>query len=210
MTNAAWFALAGFAVTAPLDWLAVIRRDKRLEYVAKPAAMAWLIAFVLTVDGASGDLRTWWTAALVLSMLGDIFLMLPVDRFVFGLVAFLLGHLAYIGGFVFVDSGVEGLAVPMVVVALPALLLLQKMLGGPRMKPSLRLPVSVYVLVITVMAGCALASGSVVAGAGAVAFMTSDALIGWRRFVTEKAWMPIAIIVLYHLGQLGLAAFLLD
>ena len=36
---------------------------------------------------------------------------------------------------------------------------------------------------------------------GAVLFMTSDALIGWRRFVRELAWMPVAVIVTYHLAQ---------
>lgn len=36
---------------------------------------------------------------------------------------------------------------------------------------------------------------------GAVLFMLSDALIGWRRFVRELKWAPVAIIVTYHLAQ---------
>ena len=43
-------------------------------------------------------MRAWFVAALVLSLAGDVFLMLPKDLFVFGLGAFLLGHLAYIVG----------------------------------------------------------------------------------------------------------------
>ena len=45
-------------------------------------------------------------AALVLSLAGDVFLMLPQDLFVFGLASFLLGHIAYIVG-MHVD-GVDG------------------------------------------------------------------------------------------------------
>ena len=70
-------------------------------------------------------------------------------------------------------------------------------------------PVAAYVAVITVMAAFALASGSVVAAAGAMAFMSSDALIAQRRFVADAPWISLAVIVLYHLGQLGLVTYLI-
>ena len=37
----------------------------------------------------------------------------------------------------------------------------------------------------------------------------SDTILGWRRFVGSKAWMPVAIMVTYHLGQVGLVASLI-
>jgi uncharacterized membrane protein YhhN len=40
------------------------------------------------------------------------------------------------------------------------------------------------------------------AAAGALLFMTSDALIGWNRFVRSLAWAPLAIIVTYHVAQM--------
>jgi uncharacterized membrane protein YhhN len=58
--------------------------------------------------------------------------------------------------------------------------------------------------VIAAMVTCALASGIVLAGVGAVLFMTSDALIAETRFVGPRRWAPLAIIVTYHLGQAGL------
>ena len=80
-----------------------------------------LLAFVAVgaqqIEGVGGELRAWWVAAIVLSLLGDVFLMLPSDRFVFGLVSFLLAHLAYIGGFLFAEAGVDSLALPLVVVS---------------------------------------------------------------------------------------------
>ena len=55
-------------------------------------------------------MRAWFVAALVLSLVGDVFLMLPQDLFVFGLGSFLLGHIAYIVG-MHVD-GVDGRSLP--------------------------------------------------------------------------------------------------
>ncbi|MCD6285147.1 MAG: hypothetical protein J7M39_04450, partial [Anaerolineae bacterium] len=47
-----------------------------------------------------GHLALWFVVALVFSLAGDIFLMLPDEKwFVPGLLAFLVGHLCYIVGF---------------------------------------------------------------------------------------------------------------
>jgi uncharacterized membrane protein YhhN len=45
------------------------------------------------------------------------------------------------------------------------------------------------------------ASGDALAAVGAILFMTSDGLIGEDRFVTPRAWQPMAIIVTYHVAQ---------
>jgi uncharacterized membrane protein YhhN len=39
---------------------------------------------------------------------------------------------------------------------------------------------------------------------GAALFFASDTLIAWNRFVRPRPWMPLAIIVTYHVGQAGL------
>ena len=57
-----------------------------------------LIGCALALDPDDDAVRTWFVAALVLCLIGDVFLMLPQDLFVFGLASFLLGHLAYIVG----------------------------------------------------------------------------------------------------------------
>ena len=58
--------------------------------------------------------------------------------------------------------------------------------------------------VIAAMVTCAVASGNVLAAAGAVLFMASDALIAETRFVGNRNWAPVVIMVTYHLGQAGL------
>ena len=73
---------------------------------------------------------------------------------------------------------------------------------------ALRVPVAVYSLAIASMVASAIASASTVAIVGAVLFLVSDMLIAWNRFVDSRPWAPLAIIVTYHLGQLGLATAL--
>jgi alkenylglycerophosphocholine/alkenylglycerophosphoethanolamine hydrolase len=74
-------------------------------------------------------------------------------------------------------------------------------------------PVAVYVVAIGAMVASALvtparpgwtAGPSTLAIVGALLFMTSDALIGWTRFVGPLHRAPVTIMVTYHLGQAAL------
>jgi len=159
----------------------------------------------LTLDPTHAGRRTWFVVALALSMAGDVFLMLPRDLFVAGLSSFLLGHLAYVVGFrVHGGSGAAwaGAAV--------AVLLVDAALAGPvlaavrRRHAELLVPVAAYVVVISAMVSAAIATGIALAIAGAALFFASDTLIAWNRFVRPRPWMPLAIIVTYHVGQAGL------
>jgi uncharacterized membrane protein YhhN len=84
-------------VLAVLDWIAVARGWKKLEYFAKPATMVALLAFVVQNGGLGGGM-IWFTLGLIFSLAGDVFLMLPKEQFIAGLVSFLLAHVAYIIG----------------------------------------------------------------------------------------------------------------
>jgi hypothetical protein len=44
---------------------------------------------------------------------------------------------------------------------------------------------------------------------GAILFLSSDALIGWTRFVRSIRWAPVAIMATYHLAQVFLVLALL-
>jgi uncharacterized membrane protein YhhN len=54
----------------------------------------------------------------------------------------------------------------------------------------------------------AMATGSTWAILGAALFVASDSVLGWRQFVADARWMPITIMVTYHLGEAGLVASL--
>ena len=210
MTTTAVCALAIAAIFAAGNWVAVARGQKPLEYCCKPATMIALIAAALALEPEVDGRRTWFVVALVLSLAGDVLLMLPRDLFVAGLVSFLLGHVAYVVGLRVHGGSAAATLVAAVVVAAVAAAVGTRVVAAVRRGPQRELtaPVVVYMLVISAMVTCAIATGNVLAAAGASLFFASDALIAWNRFVTPLAWAPVTIMVTYHLGQAGLVTSL--
>jgi len=183
----------------------VARGNKALEYVCKPAVMVALIGVALALDPTHGDRRSWVVVALGLSLLGDVFLMLPRDLFVAGLASFLLAHLAYVVGFRIHGGSAAAWALAAVGVVVVDAVLARPILGAVRRRHGdLLLPVVAYMLVISTMVSAVAATGIALAIAGAVLFFASDTLIAWNRFVKPQPWMSLAIIVTYHVGQTGL------
>ncbi len=204
-----WVAFVVAAAFAVGDWIAVERDNHALEYVSKPLTMVALVVAALAIDPADDAQRAWFVAALVLSLVGDVFLMVPQDLFVAGLASFLLGHLAYIAGFV-----ARGVEAPNAIVGAAAVVIIgvalaRRILRGARARePALVGPVLAYMVVISAMVVCARGTGVVLAAAGAAAFYCSDALIAWNRFVREQRHGRLAIIVTYHVAQALLVASL--
>jgi uncharacterized membrane protein YhhN len=194
---------AGFAIG---DWGAKLRRIAWLEYVCKPATLAALIALAVTVVPMhdAGTRRAWFVAALACSLAGDVLLMLPIDAFIAGLAAFLVGHVLYVVGFWSHGPGAVMFAVVLVAVLVALSPVAGRILKALRDQRELAAPVALYMAVIAVMAASAFASGDVYAGVGAALFVISDAMIAWNRFVRPFAAAEVGIMVTYHLGQAGL------
>jgi uncharacterized membrane protein YhhN len=183
-------AAFGFAV---VDWYAVAEDRRLLEYVAKPATLGLLLLYA-----ASGSDASWYLiAALAFALLGDVYLMLPDELFPAGLAAFLLAHLAYIADF---DATLTATFLWFVAVAVVSIPLARRLLRGAPAGP-MRIAVGFYMAVIALMVASAIASGEIVAAAGALLFITSDSLIAWNRFVEPAAGGRLGVIVTYHLGQ---------
>jgi uncharacterized membrane protein YhhN len=203
VTGTAGALLAAAACLAVLDWAAVARGRKPLEYVAKPATLAALVAVAVVVQPTSPTQRTWFVIALVLSLAGDVFLMLPSDRFVPGLIAFLLAHVAYVGGFWGLLQEVWVVPAARAVVLAAAAPLLVRLVRGARASGQSALvgPVLAYAVVISLMAATAIGTGRPFAIAGALLFLASDMMIGWRKLVRGFRGDGLFIIVTYHLAQ---------
>lgn len=211
MHTAAWVVLGVAAAFAAGDWVSRVRGSRPLEYLCKPAALAALLGVAVLVDPTIPGRRWWFVAALGWSLVGDVLLMLPSDRFVAGLAAFLVAHLCYVAGFRVDGAGASALAVSAVVVAVVVVPVGGRILAALRAGPhrSLAGPVAGYVLVISAMLVSALATGNVAAGVGAALFVGSDSLIAWDRFVRPVRGASVAIMVTYHLGQAALVLSLL-
>jgi uncharacterized membrane protein YhhN len=211
VTGAAFLLLTLVLVAAAGNWIAVERGPKALEYLCKPLTLVLLLATALALHPADDGVRTWFVVALVLCLLGDVFLMLPQDLFVPGLASFLLGHLAYVGGFLADGVATSRLGIGILVVAIAVALIgttvLRHVRAGP--DPAMSGPVTAYMLVISVMVACAIGVGSPLAIIGAALFYASDSLIAWNRFVSPDGSGPtprprLAIMTTYHLAQVGL------
>ncbi|MBV8949875.1 MAG: lysoplasmalogenase [Actinobacteria bacterium] len=210
MSAAAWTLLAVAAILAVADWYAVATRTRALEYLAKPATLAVLVALALVLHPQRSGQRPWFVAALVLSLVGDVFLMLPADLFVPGLASFLLAHVGYTVGFDLYMGSTAAIVLSAVAVMVAGAALASRIV--PRVlhgeDPALAGPVIAYMVVISVMVGSALAAGPALAATGAVFFYTSDTLIAWDRFVRSRPWLGVAVMVTYHVAQAALVASL--
>ena len=191
MTTGAWTWLLVLVVSA-VDWFAVATRRLRLEYVCKPAAALAFLATALVLDPGSGDARIWFCLALGFCVVGDVFLMLPNDAFVFGLGAFLVAQVCFTVGFA-VDGVTEvRLAIGVAVVAAVGVPLAWRFVRALRSTGARKLlvPVVAYVVVISTMTASAIGAGNAWAIAGAAMFFSSDALIAETRFVAPRPWGP--------------------
>jgi uncharacterized membrane protein YhhN len=65
-------------------------------------------------------------------------------------------------------------------------------------------PVTAYMVVISTMVACAFGTRNGFAIVGASLFYASDSLIAWGRFLHDREWGRLAVMVTYHLGQIGL------
>jgi len=181
-----WLApllISVFISAAGCIWFAY-HRPRWMFYILKPLTM---VLICLTAILGGNDLSVYKVmiiGGLACSMVGDIFLMLPTDRFLAGLAAFLLAHLCYITAFA---SGINSLSwwplIPLVVWSVGFYLFISPALG------KLKMPVIVYIVIILVMTWLAwerwIQTGqteTLLVLIGAVLFAISDTILAVNRF----------------------------
>jgi uncharacterized membrane protein YhhN len=180
------------------------RREAAWRVWPKAAASTAFIGIALSSGAADSAYGRWVLAALALGWAGDV--SLAIGRrlwFMVGLIAFLLSHLAYVGGFLAIDLRGIAAAVGIVVLAVPAVLVGRWLL--PHVGRDLRVPVIAYIVVITVMV--AAATGAACDGApwpvlpAAGLFYLSDLLVARERFVTPGFANRMIGLPLYYAAQ---------
>jgi uncharacterized membrane protein YhhN len=203
-------------IFAVLESLAVRQGWRRLEYLAKPAVMVCLFAWLSLSTGLQGTVL-WFGIGILCSLAGDIALLF-IDRFfMLGLIAFLLAHLAYLVGFNSPfpqNPGIWAFGIA-IVVGLSAVRLLRHIVAGVRSKqPRLATPVIVYSTVITLMLLSALltlfrpewkTTPALLVSLGALLFYLSDIILAWNRFVAPIKNGRMLNISIYHLAQIAIA-----
>jgi uncharacterized membrane protein YhhN len=188
------------------------RRDRaRVEWVLKPLAALTFVGAAARGRAFETSAGTVFFAGLVLAAMGDV-LLIPKSKasFLGGLVAFLLGHLAYAIGFVVlgVDYGWTAWAAPWMVVS--AALVLAWL--NPRVEAPMQRPVLAYVVVISAMVALAIGAskhtGRWSLTVFAVMFYVSDLTVARERFVKRDFTNRAVGLPLYFYAQLLLATSL--
>jgi len=144
-------------------------------------------------------------AGLLLSALGDVFLMLPGDWFAFGLGSFLLAHLCYLRAFRLRGDWFRPiwpvLAYGVVAAAVLACL-------WPHLPAELKIPVVVYVAALAGMAAQAACvwrqrpdRAAAAAAMGGACFVLSDALLAIDRFAIAIPLASVWVLLSYWAAQ---------
>lgn len=199
---------ATLAASGLLNIVGEERGPRWLVYVCKPLTTVLILVLAASVAAGPPRYQALVVAGLAASLAGDVFLMLPDDRFVSGLVSFLVAHLAYLAAFA---AGPVG-ATPWFV--LGGLLLV----GGLVLRAlwhglgALRGPVTGYVAVILAMAWMAVVRwletpgpGTAAAAVGALLFVLSDTLLALDRFRTRLPLARGLVLATYYGAQVLIA-----
>ncbi len=205
----AFFTSALLTVVAVCALLVAEWRDHGLSRaIIKPLASSGFIAAALARGALDSDHGQALLAAFALCWLGDVLLLSRGQAgFLAGLVAFLLGHLGFVAAFVL--RGVETRMSAMAAVLLLVLAVYVVRWLLPKAPARLRVPIVLYVVVITAMVALAIGTYPVVGiGAivvGAVAFYLSDLCVAVDRFVSPGFRIRRWGLPLYYGAQLVLA-----
>ncbi|KRW59453.1 lysoplasmalogenase [Pseudomonas sp. TTU2014-080ASC] len=184
-----------------------------LSFISKGIPVILLLVWLRKAP--AGIYRRWISIGLLFSLAGDLLLDWPQDLFVFGLGAFLLGHLAYLRAYL---SDCRQPAWLALIIALLAGGSMFALLVSSGLGPFL-IPVACYTLVICLMLWRALARlgqpnisrmSAWLAAIGGSLFVLSDSMIGINRFVQPFDASTLTIISSYWLGQWGIAASAFD
>ena len=203
---------------AALESLALRKKWLRVEYAAKPAVMIILFVWLTTSIGLTGA-PLWFGLGIILSLAGDVLLMLSLERFfLFGLIAFLLAHIAYVIGFniPLPDFSLWGIIFA-VTISLGGARIIRRVLDSLAAKgqPRMRTPIIIYSVVISIMLLSAMmklmditwgAGAALLVSGGAFLFYLSDIILAWNKFVTPIQNGRIYNIAAYHAGQIMLIA----
>ena len=203
---------------AALESLALWKKWIQLEYITKPAVMVILFIWLWTTAGLSGA-TLWFGIGILLSLTGDVMLMISLDRlFLAGLAAFLLAHIAYLVGFNIPMPELSAWGLIMAVViglgsARITRLIVASLVSKGQMR--MRLPIIIYSTVISFMLLAAMmklvdvdwnSSAAILVSLGAFLFYLSDIILAWHKFVAPIQNGRIYNIGAYHLGQITLIA----
>ena len=180
-----------------------------LHYLFKPATTLLVWWSVWRIKAPSHPLyRRAVLLALLLSLCGDVFLMLPKSviglGFELGLASFLVAHLFFLRAFTR-DTPLFGRRLPLILLLLLSfanLMVLWPSIGG-----ALQLPVLAYMTCLVCMSAQAISRAisldtpsARLAAFGGIAFLISDTTLAYNKFYAPVPSSPLLVLGTYYLA----------
>lgn len=198
--------LIGLIITSSVAYLylALFLNNRIWKYILKPGTMLCIIVLVLYTSELQTSFSQFVLFALLLSLAGDIFLMLEDKWFIYGLISFLLAHIIYIVGFLTSWTIIFTISVPILFVALLSsvfFIVLYRSVykqGGSQLVVS----VAIYMVIISSMLSLALLTGSKLLIAAALLFFISDAVLAFNKFYANFKMADYIVMGTYFSAQL--------
>ncbi len=194
-----------FIVVALLDILGIVLDKHYLRLFFKPLILPSLL---LMYTLASSQKNTWYVGALILSFLGDVFLLFNGKQyFMLGLGAFLLAHLCFIKVVLqkMGKASLNNLLLSFIIFfgfLFCLLFVLKGHLGA------MQIPVMVYGVIITSFGALSLTNylqnktkAALVLLIGALVFISSDSMLALNKFYMPKEFLNLMVMVTYIVAQ---------
>ena len=191
-------------IFAAIQIRAEYRGPYRNIYIFKPLVMVCIVLIALLDHTTTTPLyKILIIAGLLCSMAGDTLLMPPWNRFVAGLIAFLVAHLCYIAAFASQTSAIAWW--PLIPLAIYGLIIYAFL--APSLD-KMKVPVLAYITVILVMAWLGWVYrlqtsnfSALLAFVGAIFFVVSDSILATNRFRMQFKVGRLLNLATYFIAQ---------
>jgi uncharacterized membrane protein YhhN len=178
-----------------------IMNKQVLKYIFKPATTLLVITLVLVKTNGNYELYSIFIiTGLIFSLIGDIYLMLPDDKFFKGLVSFFVAHIFFVISFVIGFGPYFDilLLIPAIVYAIVFLIKILPKTG------ELKIPVLLYSGMLVLFLWQATGrfyyladSSALFTFTGAIMFVISDSILGYSKFIKKSHLSTLLIHVTY-------------
>jgi uncharacterized membrane protein YhhN len=199
MKHAVIGVCALIAIVSPYFW----PDHPWIYYIFKPTTT--ILILLVALSAPTNRYKIAIVIGLLFALMGDIFLMVPSDQFIAGLVCFLITHISYTVGFLS-DSRFGRPLRPFISLAIVAVFIYTGI--SHNIASALKIPVAIYAAALSLMTSQAIArnsqnhnKSSLLAMIGAVLFLISDTLLAYDRFVFVFGSGHALILSTYYSAQ---------
>ncbi|MCE3220848.1 lysoplasmalogenase [Vibrio diabolicus] len=191
-------------VLAFIHIISIRKGSKWLFYVSKPLPVLCMLGILIQSPAYPMLYAHWILIGLSLSLLGDVLLMLPRDKFITGLVLFCSAHLSYSYGFAIMSAWHFTPWLPITLFGLGVCFywLFRPDLGQEK------LPVASYILILMTMCWAAIeyylsgkTQSSSFAVLGSFIFIVSGTVLAFERFGGRSVFSRQVVMVTYYSAQ---------